>query len=85
MGGKSSGKNMSRNPLHVLIVFIGLILGTKKSKDRRTPTDLGNSYWASADSAFGTYQRVASRESLNFAHCCPSVRGGFEETRNERL
>ena len=43
MGGKSSGKNMSRNPLHVLIVFIGLILGTKKSKDRRTPTSLCNS------------------------------------------
>ena len=49
MGGKSSGKNMPRNPLHnlqenllnawpVLTVFIGLILGTKKIKDRRTPT-----------------------------------------------
>ena len=34
--------------------FIGLILGTEKRKDRRTPTGLGNSYWGSADSAFGT-------------------------------
>ena len=25
-------------------VFIGLILGKKKIKDRRTPTHLGNSY-----------------------------------------
>ena len=52
---KSSGKNMPRNPLHNLLenllnigpvftVFIGLILGTKKIKDRRTPTHLGNSY-----------------------------------------
>ena len=55
MGGKSSGKNVLRNPLHnllenllntrpVLTVFIGLILGTKKIKDRRTPTPLDNSY-----------------------------------------
>ena len=46
-GGKSSGKNVPRNPLHsllesllnswpVLTDFIGLILGTEKSKDRRT-------------------------------------------------
>ena len=51
MEGKSSGKNVPRNPLHsllenllntwpVLTVFIGLILGTEKSKDRRTPTGL---------------------------------------------
>ena len=51
-GGKRSEK---RDPLHsllenllstwpVLLVFIGLILGTKKSKDRRTPTGFGNSY-----------------------------------------
>ena len=40
----------------MLTVFIGLILGTKKIKDRRTPTGLGNSYWGSADSgAFVTY------------------------------
>ena len=63
-GGKRSGKNVPRNPLHsllenlldiwpVLTVFIGLIFGTK-SKDRRTTTGLGNSYWGSADSAFGT-------------------------------
>ena len=55
LGGKSSWKNMLRNPLNnllenllntwpVLTVFIGLILGTKKIKDRRTPTHLGNSY-----------------------------------------
>ena len=52
---KAVGKNMLRNPPHsllenllntwpVLTVFIGLILGTKKIKDRRTPTHLGNSY-----------------------------------------
>ena len=34
--------------------FIGLILGTENRKDRRTPTGLCNSYWGSADSAFGT-------------------------------
>ena len=49
MGGKSSGKNVLRNPLHnlpenllntwpVLTVFSGLILGTKKIKERSTPT-----------------------------------------------
>jgi len=38
----------------VLTVFIDLILGTKKIKDRRAPTGLGNSYWGPADSgAFG--------------------------------
>ena len=37
-------------------VFIGLILGTKKIKDRRTPNSLGDSSWSSAESgAFGTY------------------------------
>ena len=52
---------MLRNPLHnlpenllntrpVLTVLIGLILGTKKIKDRGTPTGLGNTYWGSADS-----------------------------------
>ena len=52
--GKSSGKNVPRDPLHnlpenllntwpMLTVFIGLIFGTKKIKDRRTPTHLGNS------------------------------------------
>ena len=55
MGGKSSGKNVLRNPFHnlpenllntwhVLTVFNGLILGTNKIKDRRTPTRLDNSY-----------------------------------------
>ena len=63
--GKSSGKNVPKNPFHSLpenllnswpvhTVFIGLILGTEKRKDRRTPTGLGNSYWGSADSAFVT-------------------------------
>ena len=86
----------TRDPLHsqpenllniwpVLTVFIGLILGTEKSRDRRTPTGLGNSSWGPADSAFGTYQRVASPESLNCAHCCLPVRRGFKETRKERL
>ena len=35
--------------------FFGLILVTEKGKDRRTPTGLCNSYWDSADNAFGTY------------------------------
>ena len=64
--GKSSGKNVPRNPLHkllenllntwhVLTVFIDLIPGRKKIKDRWTPTGLGNSYWGPADSGvFGT-------------------------------
>ena len=51
-GGKSSGENVLRNPLHNLpenllttwsvhTVFIGLILGIKKIKDRWTPHPLG--------------------------------------------
>ena len=55
MGGKSSGKNVLRNPFHNMpekllnawpapTIFIGLILGTKEVKDRRTLTHLGNSY-----------------------------------------
>ena len=86
-GGKSSGKNVLRNPLHSLpenllniwpvpTVFIGLIIGTEKIKDRRTPTGLCNSYWGPADGAFGTYQRVASPASLSCSHCHLSVRGG---------
>ena len=70
-GGKSNGKNLPRNPLHnllenllntwpVLTVFIDLILGTKKIKERRTPTCLGNSYWGPADRRdFGTHCVVA--------------------------
>ena len=54
----------------------------REDKDRRTPTGLCNSYWGPADSALGTYQRVASPESLGCAHCRPSVRGGFKETRD---
>ena len=83
---------MPRNPSHsrsenllntwpVFTVFIGLILGTK---DRRTPAGLGNSYWGTADSgAFGTYQGVASPESLNCIHCHLPVHGGFEETMRD--
>ena len=52
---KAVGENIPRNPLHnllenllntspVLTIFIGLIHGTKKIKDRRTPTRLGNSH-----------------------------------------
>ena len=55
MGGKSSGKNVLRNPLHNLpenllntlplsTMFIGLILDTKEIKGRRTLTHLVNSY-----------------------------------------
>ena len=94
-GGKSSGKNVPRNPLHsppenllniwLVVSFIGLILGTEKRKDRRTPTGLCNSYWGSADSTFGTCWGVASPESLNCAPCLPPVRRRFEETRNKRL
>ena len=57
----------------------------KKIKDRRTPTSLGNSFWGSAESAFGTYRGAASPESLNGAHCHSPVHGEFKETRNERL
>jgi len=71
----------------VLTVFIGLILGTKKIKDRRTPTCLGNSYWGTAEEsgAFGTHWGVAFPESLNCTHYCSTVCGGFRETRNKRL
>ena len=49
----------------MLTVFIGLILGTKEVKDRRTPIHLGNSYKRAEDSgAFGTHWGVASLESL---------------------
>ena len=55
IGGKSSGKNMLRNPFHNLLekllnawsvatIFIGLICGTKEVKDRGTLTHLGNGY-----------------------------------------
>ena len=93
---KSGGKNMLRNPLHnllenllntwpVLAVFINPILGTKKIKDRRRPTGLGNSYWSPADSgAFGTRWGAASPEFLSCPHWHSPVCGGFEETRNER-
>ena len=54
-GRKNSEKNVPRNPLHnlpenllstrpVLTVLLGLILGTKKIKDRGTLTRLANSY-----------------------------------------
>ena len=69
-GGIISGKNVPKNPLHnlpeillntwpVLTVFIGLILGAKKIKDRRTLISLGLSYWDPADSgALGTHWGV---------------------------
>ena len=52
MGVKSSGKNIVRNLIHNLLsnllntqtvftIFIGLILGTKKIKDRRNLHPLG--------------------------------------------
>ena len=68
----------------MLTVFIGLILGTKKIKDRRTPADLGNSYWGSADSAFGTLQSPSVVPTA--AHLFTGGRGWrFEEIRNKRL
>ena len=71
MGGKGSGKNMPRNLFHNLpekllnaspvpTVFIGLILGTKEVKGRRTLTCLGNSYKGTENSrAFETHWGVA--------------------------
>ena len=64
---KTSEKNVLRNPLDklledllntwpVLTAFVGLILGTKNIKDRRTPTCFGSSYSDTTDSgAFGTH------------------------------
>ena len=47
------------NTWPVLTVFIGLILGAKKIKDRRTPISLGLSYWDPADSGtLGTHWGV---------------------------
>jgi len=61
----------------VLTVFIGLILGTKRIKDRRTLTHLDNSYWGAEDSgAFWTCWGVASPESLSCTHCCSPVHRG---------
>ena len=71
MGGKGSGENMPRNLFHNLpekllnaspvpTVFIGLILGTKEVKGRRTLTCLGNSYKGTENSrAFETHWGVA--------------------------
>ena len=81
-GGKSSGKNVPRNPLHsllenllniwlVLTVSLAWSLAQRKEKNRRTPTGLGSSSWGSADSAFGTCWGVASPESLS---CAPAAR-----------
>ena len=67
-------------------VFIGLILGTKKIKDRTTPNSLGDSSWSSAESgAFGTYWELASPESLNYAHCCSPARGGFRGNKKREI
>ena len=92
---------MPRNPLHnllenllnscsVLIVFIGLILGTTKIKDRRTPTGLGNSYWGSADSAvFRTHWGVALPESLTCTQrhlpVCREVQGNKKQETVKEL
>ena len=94
MGGKSSRKNVPRNPLHnllenllntwhVLTVCIGLILSTK-IKDRRTPTGLGKSYWGPADNgAFGTCwgvdpARIPQLHPLPVA-CSQGVRGNEKQ------
>ena len=73
---KKQWENVPRDPLHnlpenllnacpALTVLIGLILGTEKIKDRRTPTGLGNSYWGPAGSgAFGTHWGVAPARAL---------------------
>ena len=89
-------KNVPRNPFHnlpenllntwpVLTVFISLILGTKKIKDRRTPTGLGNSYKSTQDSgAFRTHWGVSCSESFNCTHYRSPVCGGLrkQEMRN---
>ena len=70
----------------MLTVFIGLILGTKKIKDRRTPTCLGNSYKSTEDGgAFVTHWGVASPEFLNCTHFHSPVCGVFKETSNRSL
>ena len=56
----------------MLTVFIGLILGTKKIKDRRTPTHLGNSYEVAP-------ARVPQLHPVLLIH------REFKETINERL
>jgi len=77
-GGKSSGKNVPRNPLHsppedllniwpVLTVSLVWSLALRRERTEEPPTSLGNSYWGSADSAFGTCWGVASPESLSCA------------------
>ena len=69
---------MLRNPLHnlpenllntwpVLTVFIGLIPGTKKVKDRRTLTRSGNSYWGPADRGAFVTQRSSPCQSSSIA------------------
>ena len=81
---------MPRKPLHsllenllktrpVLTVFIDLILGTKKIKDRRTPPA-----WVPATGAqqivepLGHSEKQALPESLNCTHCClPLSRRGL--------
>ena len=88
--GESSGKDVPRNPLHsllenlldiwlVLTVFLGLILGTERSRDRRSPTGLDNRYWGPADGASGTYWRVASPESLWLLPACSLAVQGNEK------
>ena len=95
MGGKGSGKSMLRNPFHNLpekllnawpvpTIFIGLILGTKEVKDRRTLTCLGNGYKGTEDSgAFGTHwgaapARVPQLHPLPLA-CSQRVQGNKKQ------
>ena len=91
MGGKSSGKNVLRNPFHNLLekllcgwplptVSTGLLLGTKEVKDRRTPTCLGNSYEGAAGSGvFGTHWGVAPARVPHCTHLCLPVTGGLRK------
>ena len=68
----------------MLTVFIGLILGTKMIKDRRTLTPLGNSYQGIAESrAFVTYwgrvpARVPQLHPLPLA-CLQGVQGNKKQ------
>ena len=60
----------------MLTVFIGLILGTKKSKDRRTPLAWVTATGAQQIVPLEHAKEVAPPESRDCAHFRPPVCGG---------
>ena len=96
-GGKRSGTNVLRNPLHdltenqlhtwpVLTVFIGLILGTEKIQDRRTPTRLGKATGAQQIvEPLGHAEEEPLPESLTCPHCSSPVCGGSGNKKRETV